>query len=577
LVNKTRCEPENECLDARSCSQRCTDEKHGFTCSCDDGYTLDTDKRTCKVTDNVQDMRIYVSNRNRIYWSDSHLENWRTFAALVENAIALAWDSVDDKIYWSDIREKKIFVATRNGTNATTFIADGLDITEGISLDWVQYIIHFHCRSYIYGTFGCYLRNDYLLLYKKSSDIREKKIFVATRNGTNATTFIADGLDITEGISLDWVARNLYWVDSSLNTIEVASLERPGARSDIREKKIFVATRNGTNATTFIADGLDITEGISLDWVARNLYWVDSSLNTIEVASLERPGARAVLIHENVDQPRGIAVDPRKGLLFWTDWGQRPRIERAYMDGSDRHILVDTKIYWPNTIALDLTTNRVYFADSKLDYIDFVNYDGTGRTQVLSSPKFVQHPHALAIFEDMIYYSDRRLQRLQVYPKYPNGTSGDYPSHTFSKALGVTATHPVLQPKVHSNPCAGNPCSHLCLIGKEMSYTCKCPMGKTLDASGKKCVNDLKPFLLLIQKTNIFGVQMDDVINATPAMAGMIPLAGLNNAYDASYDPESFEVYYLELPISGRVIGPSSNAEARIMKISLNSSERIPV
>lgn len=54
LVNKTRCEPENECLDARSCSQRCTDEKHGFTCSCDDGYTLDTDKRTCKVTDNVQ-------------------------------------------------------------------------------------------------------------------------------------------------------------------------------------------------------------------------------------------------------------------------------------------------------------------------------------------------------------------------------------------------------------------------------------------------------------------------------------------------------------------------------------------
>lgn len=35
-----------------------------------------------------------------------------------------------------------------------------------------------------------------------------------------------------------------------------------------------------------------MTEGIALDWVARNLYWVDSSLNTIEVASLERPAAR---------------------------------------------------------------------------------------------------------------------------------------------------------------------------------------------------------------------------------------------------------------------------------------------
>ena len=52
------------------------------------------------------------------------------------------------------------------------------------------------------------------------------------------------------------------------------------------------------------------------------------------------------------------------------------------MDGSDRSVIVDTKIYWPNTIALDFTTDRVYFADSKLDYIDFVSYDGTGRTQV---------------------------------------------------------------------------------------------------------------------------------------------------------------------------------------------------
>lgn len=58
---------------------------------------------------------------------------------------------------------------------------------------------------------------------------------------------------------------------------------------------------------------------------------------------------------------------------------KNPRIERAYMDGSGRRILVNTKIYWPNTIALDFTTDRVYFADSKLDYIDFVNYDGTGK------------------------------------------------------------------------------------------------------------------------------------------------------------------------------------------------------
>ncbi|VDN18466.1 unnamed protein product [Gongylonema pulchrum] len=312
---------------------------------------------------------------------------------------------------------------------------------------------------------------------------------------------------------------------------------------------------------------MDITEGITLDWVARNLYWVDSSLNTVEVASLERPSARTVLIHENVDQPRGIAVDPTKGLLFWTDWGQNPRIERANMDGTERRILVNTKIYWPNTIALDLTTDRVYFADSKLDYIDFVNYDGGGRTQVLSSTKFVQHPHALAVFEDMIYYSDRRLQRLQLYPKYPNGTSMEYPSHTFSKALGVTAVHPILQPRSEKNPCAGDPCSDLCLIGKQMTYTCKCPMGKILDAAGKNCISDMKPFLMLIQKTNIYGLSMDEAVNGTPALSGMVPLAGLSNTYDAAYDPETTEIFYLEHGTTGRIIGPNSLSESRIMQI----------
>lgn len=84
-----------------------------------------------------------------------------------------------------------------------------------------------------------------------------------------------------------------------------------------------------------------------------------------------------------------------------------------------------------------------------------------GRTQVLASPKLVQHPHALSIFEDSMFYSDRRLQKLQVYPKYPNGTARDYPSHTFTKALGVVAVHPVLQPPIAVNPCKSSPCSHL--------------------------------------------------------------------------------------------------------------------
>lgn len=71
--------------------------------------------------------------------------------------------------------------------------------------------------------------------------------------------------------------------------------------------------------------------------------------------------------------------------MFWSDWGQNPRIERAFMDGTVRSVIVSTKLYWPNGLALDYTTKRVYFADAYLKYIDYCDYDGKNRHQVIAS------------------------------------------------------------------------------------------------------------------------------------------------------------------------------------------------
>uniref|UniRef100_A0AC35U3P2 EGF-like domain-containing protein n=1 Tax=Rhabditophanes sp. KR3021 TaxID=114890 RepID=A0AC35U3P2_9BILA len=487
VTNKTMCEPENECLDSRSCSQLCEDIKHGYTCSCEEGYELMLDRKTCKVAENRQDMRIYVSNRNRIYWSDHNLDNWRTFAAHVENAVALAWDSVSNRIYWSDIREKKIF----------------------------------------------------------SSSL----------NGTNVTTFIGEGLDITEGIAIDWIGRNLYWVDSSLNTIEVANLDNQGARAIL------------------INENVDQPRGIAVDPRKALMFWSDWGQNPrIEKANMD--GNTKIYWPNTISldfTTRGIAVDPRKALMFWSDWGQNPRIEKANMDGN-------TKIYWPNTISLDFTTDRVYFADSKLDYIDFVNYDGTGRTQVIANTKFVQHPHAIAIFEDMIYYSDRRLQKLQVYPKYPNGTTRDYPSHTFSKALGVVAVHPVLQPNGTANPCKDSGCSHICLLSPVgPKFTCICPLGLSLDGTKKICGRDDANYVLIIQKNNVFGYDVDKSNNGTPPLAGLVPIAGLTNTYDADVDTFTGDVFHLERSSTARLLGTAVISEAKIWKSLINSNNRTQI
>lgn len=49
---------------------------------------------------------------------------------------------------------------------------------------------------------------------------------------------------------------------------------------------------------------------------------------------------RRTLFSDGLDEPRAIAVDPSRGLIFWTDWGVNARIERAGMDGNDRAVSI---------------------------------------------------------------------------------------------------------------------------------------------------------------------------------------------------------------------------------------------
>lgn len=84
------------------------------------------------------------------------------------------------------------------------------------------------------------------------------------------------------------------------------------------------------------------------------------------------------------------------------------------MDGTNRSTIISTKIYWPNGLTLDTANQRVYFADSKLDFIDFCNYNGSGRQQVVAGSHYLLHPHSITIFEDTIYWTDRQLNRVRL-------------------------------------------------------------------------------------------------------------------------------------------------------------------
>ena len=49
------------------------------------------------------------------------------------------------------------------------------------------------------------------------------------------------------------------------------------------------------------------------------------------------------LVTSVLEEPTAIAVDPEHGMIFWTDAGNRPKIESSWMDGSRRRAIVTTR------------------------------------------------------------------------------------------------------------------------------------------------------------------------------------------------------------------------------------------
>ncbi len=65
-----------------------------------------------------------------------------------------------------------------------------------------------------------------------------------------------------------------------------------------------------TNIEVLVSVGLATPEGIAVDWIAERIYWVESSLDQIEVARFDG-SMRLTIISGSMEGPRAIAVDPR--------------------------------------------------------------------------------------------------------------------------------------------------------------------------------------------------------------------------------------------------------------------------
>lgn len=64
--------------------------------------------------------------------------------------------------------------------------------------------------------------------------------------------------------------------------------------------------------------------------------------------------------------------------IYWTEWGGKPRIVRAFMDGTNCMTLVD-KVGRANDLTIDYADQRLYWTDLDTNMIESSNMLGEGR------------------------------------------------------------------------------------------------------------------------------------------------------------------------------------------------------
>lgn len=129
----------------------------------------------------------------------------------------------------------------------------------------------------------------------------------------------------------------------------------------------------------------DTVNQIAVDWASNNWYFLDDTRELIQLCSFkthddddektrEKQNTNLFLcktiLSVHLSKPRGIALDPSEGLMFFTIWGSDPSsLSRASLDGEARTVLVDSKIVYPYGLTLDFPMKRIYWVDTYLDYI----------------------------------------------------------------------------------------------------------------------------------------------------------------------------------------------------------------
>jgi DNA-binding beta-propeller fold protein YncE len=282
-------------------------------------------------------------------------------------------NSVVARIFFLDLAAGRVLSANPDGSDLRTLVSEGRKLPDGLVVDVAA--------GHLYWTnMGNPKAND-------------GSIFRSDLNGRNMTTIIAPGDTFTpKQLQIDKPNGKLYWSDREGMRVMRANLD--GSRIETLVDTSHGDPRPGTDAAKWCV-------GIAIDVDAGKLYWTqkggdNAGEGRILRANLDIPRGQTPtnrtdieLLYEKLPEPIDLDLDLESRLFYWTDRGDPPRgntVNRAPLEapqgGRPPPEIVFSNLMEGIGLALDPKHGRMFITDFG-GSVYSANLDGTGQKTLL--------------------------------------------------------------------------------------------------------------------------------------------------------------------------------------------------